>query len=570
MSRFSATKVLGVEVFGRQGAAVYRRVKVLEFFDCPGSRQGVEDLRELFHKELCLIQCCEGAQGDRKAEVFQVSNGDTVVAQRRLEDKQLKEKTNTDCLSGVTKHLGVAGIQQQNGLVNEISVTLFAKVRCFLIQSGLSKIFWAEDTTMSTYLVNRNMGFNESREYKKTFIGSGVGTGLMQVLHGFEFEVEPLGDHTFEVEPQENVDQGAVATVEKIYAHESLTFNNIVACEVNTKWKAGLKDDMDAQSDVYVLNNGCRKCSDDSDGYYWEYTPAKGHVLGMKIIRDQSGNTLRVLQSKFYNRRLVQTLLEGHPILSLEGSLSGDCDVKKNGSLKANLQYMEALSITEVGYMTFTEAWKKEIWLKGLFTESRMGRAKLRMELIKKGKTRITTYHKRKLGILKKASEFSILCDVDTIMIITPPNSSEPEIEDDLMKARKKNIEAKYSTWFDVLDSLSEHQLRQFVDTLEPKENEAKTRLEFMKRSMNINYPYMLNFGNKPTMIHFPGLGLGLGNPNPELDDVQLMKPRHVMNHWFCNDAPSTSYMPVKHEPVAGYGYQGLVYDNNLNTFLSF
>ncbi|GKD11010.1 hypothetical protein Tco_1190695 [Tanacetum coccineum] len=39
-----------------------------------------------------------GAQGDRKAEVFQVSNDDTAVAQRRLKDKQLEEKTNTDCL----------------------------------------------------------------------------------------------------------------------------------------------------------------------------------------------------------------------------------------------------------------------------------------------------------------------------------------------------------------------------------------------------------------------------------------------------------------------------------------
>nr|GEU44351.1 zinc finger, CCHC-type [Tanacetum cinerariifolium] len=35
---------------------------------------------------------------DREAEVFQVSNDDTVVAQRRLEDKQSKEKTNTDCM----------------------------------------------------------------------------------------------------------------------------------------------------------------------------------------------------------------------------------------------------------------------------------------------------------------------------------------------------------------------------------------------------------------------------------------------------------------------------------------
>nr|GEY97481.1 chloroplast processing peptidase [Tanacetum cinerariifolium] len=34
-------------------------------------------------------------------------------------------------------------------------------------------------------------------------------TGSMQILHGFEFEVEPLWGHTFEVEPHENVDQGA-------------------------------------------------------------------------------------------------------------------------------------------------------------------------------------------------------------------------------------------------------------------------------------------------------------------------------------------------------------------------
>ncbi|GKE67727.1 hypothetical protein Tco_1521888, partial [Tanacetum coccineum] len=35
---------------------------------------------------------------DREAEAFQVSNDDTAVAQRRLEDKQPEEKTNMDCL----------------------------------------------------------------------------------------------------------------------------------------------------------------------------------------------------------------------------------------------------------------------------------------------------------------------------------------------------------------------------------------------------------------------------------------------------------------------------------------
>ncbi|GKD28021.1 hypothetical protein Tco_1234235 [Tanacetum coccineum] len=46
--------------------------------------------------------------------------------------------------SEVTKHLGFAGIQQQNMLVDETNVTLFTKV------------LWAEDTNRSTYLVNRS------------------------------------------------------------------------------------------------------------------------------------------------------------------------------------------------------------------------------------------------------------------------------------------------------------------------------------------------------------------------------------------------------------------------------
>nr|GEV57628.1 zinc finger, CCHC-type [Tanacetum cinerariifolium] len=171
--------------------AGYRQVKVLEFFDCTGPQQGVEDLRELLHK------------------VY-----------------------TTMCEEWGRQTLGVAGTQQQNGLVDETNVTLFANVRCFLIQSGLSKVFlgrgynqvkciflgyhkrivgnmlWRLDDITSKVVLYRNTGFNESGEYKKTFIGSGVGTGSMQVLHRFKFEVKPLGDHTFEVEPQENIDQG--------------------------------------------------------------------------------------------------------------------------------------------------------------------------------------------------------------------------------------------------------------------------------------------------------------------------------------------------------------------------
>ncbi|GJR73672.1 hypothetical protein Tco_0086037, partial [Tanacetum coccineum] len=157
---------------------------------------------------------------------------------------------------------------------------------------------------------------------------------------------------------------------------------------------------------------------------------AKGNILGLEIIRDQSGNTLMVSQSMIHNEKLVHTLLKGHSTLSLKDSLSMDCDVEKNGkrsyiyvvgsqeyqivctrpdiasvgvdmldeferglptnvhvfvdfeyamersitvmsrsiteyvlmilgcagSLKANLQHMKALSTTEAGYVTFTEA----------------------------------------------------------------------------------------------------------------------------------------------------------------------------------------------------------------------
>nr|GEZ74176.1 zinc finger, CCHC-type [Tanacetum cinerariifolium] len=164
------------------------------------------------------------------------------------------------------------------------------KVMCIFLgyRKGIIGKLWRLDDVTSKIVHYRNMGFNESRKYKKTFIGSGVGTGLVQVLQGVEFEVEPQEDHTFEVVPHGNVDH-----------------------VVGSQEKAGLKDDMDARSNVYVLSNGCKKCSVDNDVYYWEYI---------------------------------------------------------TGSLKANLQHIKALSTTEAGYMTFTEAWKKKIWLKGLLT----------------------------------------------------------------------------------------------------------------------------------------------------------------------------------------------------------
>nr|GEY27345.1 zinc finger, CCHC-type [Tanacetum cinerariifolium] len=156
--------------------------------------------------------------------------------------------------SGMPKYLGVALIQQQNGLVKEMNVTLLAKVVLYM-----------------------NMGFNESGEQKKSFIGSGVGTGSLQLLQRVKFEVEPQEDHTFEVEPHGNVD-------------------HVVGSQ-----EVGLKDDMDARSDMYVLSNGCKNVVTIAmtvTGSIHLATKglldkAKGNVLGMEIVRDQSGFTIK-------------------------------------------------------------------------------------------------------------------------------------------------------------------------------------------------------------------------------------------------------------------------------------
>nr|GEZ65147.1 zinc finger, CCHC-type [Tanacetum cinerariifolium] len=199
-------------------AGGYRQVKVLKFFDCTGSLQGFLGLiNTRLNIEKLDGNIVQMDKGDREAEVFQVSSDDTAVAQRWLEDKQPEEKTNINCLrskqqcmnSVVAKHLGVALIQQQNVSVDDINMTLFAKV-----------------------------------------------------LHGFEYEMEPLWDHTFEVEPQENVDQGVglqevqtqdfmdyqlACDRDQHLACKLCGYREDIACEVIFKWKVGLKNDMDAR-----------------------------------------------------------------------------------------------------------------------------------------------------------------------------------------------------------------------------------------------------------------------------------------------------------------------------------
>ncbi|KAI3715622.1 hypothetical protein L6452_22608 [Arctium lappa] len=135
------------------------------------------------------------------------------------------------------------------------------------------------------------------------------------------------------------------------------------------------------------------------------------------------------------------------------------------------------------------------------------------------------------------------------------------KIEDELMKARKRNMEAKYSTWFDELNGLSEGQLRQFAIGLENKERIVRNHLELKKRTFNMlmAIPFSFKLENNQPGIHYM-------DSYPSLDQVQVVN-HQLMNHdigWF-NDAASTSFA-LKRE-MGSFGYLmidgGVIYDNS-------
>ncbi|GKA18395.1 hypothetical protein Tco_0698310 [Tanacetum coccineum] len=172
----------------------------------PGVETGIHEVHD--EKRVWFEVELQGAHEDREAEVFQVSNDDTAVAQRRLKDKQPEEKTNTDCLVkekekecqtgwkiktgnvldschqrspssviGFKKHIDMleffgwlASIKQ--GMLEPV------KVKCVFLgyhENIVGNKLWSLDDVTSKVVLYRNMGFNESGEYKKTFIDSGVG-----------------------------------------------------------------------------------------------------------------------------------------------------------------------------------------------------------------------------------------------------------------------------------------------------------------------------------------------------------------------------------------------------------
>lgn len=59
------------------------------------------------------------------------------------------------CIIGIARQKIVNGTPQQNGLAERLNRTLLERIKCMIITSGVSKIFWEEATKIACYLVNR-------------------------------------------------------------------------------------------------------------------------------------------------------------------------------------------------------------------------------------------------------------------------------------------------------------------------------------------------------------------------------------------------------------------------------
>nr|GFC83103.1 retrovirus-related Pol polyprotein from transposon TNT 1-94 [Tanacetum cinerariifolium] len=117
--------------------------------------------------------------------------------------------------------------------------TLMDKVRCLLIQSGLPKTFWVEATCMAAYLINRSPSTAiEKKTPMEMWSGRPSADKSVEELQ-VEVELQRLNNHTLKEDQTDN-------EAEEEDIHEPLTYQEAVACEDNSKWKAAMKEEMDS------------------------------------------------------------------------------------------------------------------------------------------------------------------------------------------------------------------------------------------------------------------------------------------------------------------------------------
>nr|GEV04088.1 retrovirus-related Pol polyprotein from transposon TNT 1-94 [Tanacetum cinerariifolium] len=230
--------------------------------------------------------------------------------------------------SGIARHLTVSGMPQQNGVAERMNKKLVDKVRCLLIQSGLPNTFWAEATCTTAYLINRSpLRAIEKKTPMEMWSGHPSDYSMLRIFGCVAYP------HVKQAEEEDT--------------HEPFTYQEVVACEDSSKWKASMKVEMDSlrknktwklvdhpagqklsprkwykRFDEYMLMNRFKCSSYESCISYMSYAPGD-YIYLLLYVDDmliackskvEIGSTKSLLKKKFD----IKELGEAKKILGME------------------------------------------------------------------------------------------------------------------------------------------------------------------------------------------------------------------------------------------------------------
>ncbi|KAM1166278.1 hypothetical protein TB1_024883 [Malus domestica] len=234
-----------------------------------------------------------------------------------------------------------------------------------------------------------------------------------------------------------------------------------------------------------------------------------------------------------------------------------------------------------------------------------MGRGRLNMELIANERSRKTTFQKRRKGIMKKAYEFSTLCEVDVCMIIYGPKLTDrpPELQTwpknpeevnriinkykastmckppkktfdlsdllmdrknkvyaDIYRKRKEMYETKYPAWDERINTFSESQLEALLNALDGKLESGK-RTFLNRKKEAAGHQILVMKKEAPTLLM--GGNLDVGESSSRKHPCNYEEDQNHMSS-FSNNMVDHILQQYPHQPCD----QMLQFDNS-NVYLS-